>query len=315
MRRFIVIVLVFAAFSGTAAAKERTAGCVGFPRAYLRIENAIRIGAPVWNQGNQLLTYAIYRDTTRGILKELVPDDSCGQLHKALADALARAEKEHTPGSAGWDLRHGFDAFMEYVAKGDSPKYFTPRPVERAVAPYYDRDCPDIFQLVLRAERALAEGKGDDEARRMAAELKEKNACPKVMEALSAGIKKKEGAVALDRLAAGQPPPGELDEPAPILRRCTNAPALVEQITFGVVRGTPRLQEGHPDTALAVFRKAAEEAVTRFGEHGRCPEATSLLKKGLAEAKRESGDVVKAATALRQSFDSVAEAFVRAVPQ
>src|SRR5262252_7769462 len=123
MRRYIfVVVLAARALTAEtpAAAKERTAGCPGFPRALLRIETAIRLGAPIWNAGNQLATYAIYRDLTEQILKELVPDPSCGPLHAVLAGALEQARKANTAGTAGWDLRHGFDTFLDYAGKGDA---------------------------------------------------------------------------------------------------------------------------------------------------------------------------------------------------
>src|SRR5262249_14419345 len=148
VHRWLILVLLLP--SAPALAKERTAGCAGFPRAYLRVENSIRLGAPIWNQGNQLATYAVYRDTTRAMLDELIKDDACGPLFETLRGALERARKARTPGTAGWHLRHGFDAFLELVARGDSPKLPLPREVERAVAPYYDRDCPDLFQWVLR---------------------------------------------------------------------------------------------------------------------------------------------------------------------
>src|SRR5262249_44282699 len=159
-------------------------------------ENAIRLGAPTWNLGNQLGTYALYRDTTRGILADLIKDPSCGPIYDTLHGALERARKEQTPGSAGWDLRHGFDAFMEIVARGESPKLPRPMSVDRAVSPHYDRDCPDLFTWVQRAEKALADGKADEEAKKMLAELKGAGSCPKLNEALAAAIKKKQAAAA-----------------------------------------------------------------------------------------------------------------------
>src|SRR5437899_2314160 len=104
--RPLALLLVFV--PTLALAKEPTAGCPGFPRAYRRVDNAIRLGAPTWNLGNQLATYAYYRDTTRSILDDLIKDASCGPIYETLHGAFVRASKERTPGSAGWDLRHGF---------------------------------------------------------------------------------------------------------------------------------------------------------------------------------------------------------------
>ena len=310
--RWLALALVL--FPTAALAKERTAGCTGFPRAYLRIESAIRLGAPIWNQGNQLATYGLYRDTTQAILDELVKDASCGQLYETLHGAIVRAHREHTPGTAGWDLRHGFDAFMEIVARGESPKLPLPREVERPVAPYYDRDCPDLMDWVQRAEKALAAGKGDDEAKAIAAELKGKGACPRLAETLAAAVKKKQGAAALDRFIDGQPPPGDPDEPAPILRRCTNAPSMVEEITFAILRGAPRFDAGRPEACFDIYKKTAEDALARYAAGGRCEEAAKLLRKGLDEAKKDP-DVKKGAWALRHAFDAIGEQFVKSVPQ
>jgi hypothetical protein len=301
------------AAGGMASAKERTAGCAGFPRAFLRIESAIRLGAPVWNAGNQLNTYAIYRDTTEQILKELVKDGSCGPLHAVLAAALEQAHKETTPGSAGWDLRHGFDAFIEYAVKGEAPKLLAPRRVPQAEAPFYDVDCPEVFTLVLRAERALVAHRGAEEAKAMAAELGGSGRCPRIGKTLAAAVKKREGEAALDRLAKGDPPPGDSQEPAPILRRCTLAPSLLEEITFAIMRGAPRYDAGHPEACLLIYRKAAEDAISRYGERGQCPQAVSLLKNGLAEASRET-EVQKGAWALRHAFDAIGEQLVKAIP-
>jgi hypothetical protein len=310
---FLVVVSLLAA-ARPAPAKERTAGCPGFPRAFLRIENAIRLGAPVWNAGNQLATYAIYRDTTQKLLAELLPDASCGALQTTLGDALASARKARTPGSAGWDLRHGFDAVLEYVARGDSPKLRPPHPVDQTSAPPYDRDCPQLFTLVGRAERALEQGRAEAEARAMADELRREGRCPRVAEALANAVKKKAGAAALDRLAAGQAPPSEPDAPPAILDRCTLLPSLVEELTFAVIRGAPRYDDRRPDLCLGIYRKTAEEVVARYSAAGRCEEATRVLRRGLAEAQRE-GDPARAAWALRHAFDAIGEAFARAIPQ
>jgi hypothetical protein len=310
--RWLTLALVL--FPTAALAKERTAGCAGFPRAFLRIESVIRIGAPMWNQGNQLGTYALYRDTTKSILDELVKDASCGPLYETLQGALVKAHRERTPGTAGWDLRHGFDAFMEMVSRGESPKIPAPREVERPVAPFYDRDCPDLMDWVQRAEKALADGKGEDEAKAMLADLKSKAACPRLAEALAAALKKKQGAAALDRFVDGQPPPGDPDEPPAILRRCTNAPALVEVITFAILRGAPRFDAGHPEACFDIYKKTAEDVLARYATGGRCEEAAKLLRKGLDEAKKDS-DVSKGAWALRHAFDAIGEQFVKAVPQ
>ena|SRR5215831_764718 len=317
MRRYIFLATVLAllaAPTGAARAKERTAGCAGFPRALLRIESAIHMGANVWNAGNQLATYAIYRDVTQQILKELVTDQGCGPLHDVLQGALERAHKAATPGSAGWDLRHGFDTFIDFAGRGEAPKLYPPVGVDRVVAPYYGEGCRDLFALVQRAEHALGGGQAEAEARAMVRELGANGACPHVLSALTLALKKKEPAAALDRLAAGQAPPGDPEEPPAILRRCPLLPSLVEEITFAIARGAPRYDDGRPDLCLAIYRKTAESALSRYAQGGRCEEAAGLLRKGLAEAKREH-DESKGAWALRHAFDAIGQAFVRAIPQ
>jgi hypothetical protein len=165
---------------------------------------------------------------------------------------------------------------------------------------------------VQRAEAALKNGKADEEAKKMLAELS--GSCPRLHEALAAAVKKKQVAAALDRFIDGQPPSGDPEEPPPILRRCTNAPSLVEEITFAILRGAPRYDEGHPDVCLDIYKKTAEGVLARYAANGRCEEAATLLRKGLADAKKET-DVKQAAWALRHAFDAIGEKFIKAVPQ
>jgi hypothetical protein len=316
MRRYLWFTALALAMlvPGRAGAKEQTAGCPGFVRAFLRIQGGIQLGAAVWNSGNHLATYAIYRDLTVQILHDLVPDDSCGALHDVLASALDRARAQATPGGAGWDLRHGFDAFIEFVVRGDAAKLAAPRPVADVVAPPYGEQCDDLFALVRRAEGALAGGHAAEEARAIVVSLKDTGRCPAVAAALEAGLRHKQAEHALERLAAGQAPPGDPAEPPAILQRCTLLPSLVEELSFAVARGAPRFDAGRPETCLTIYREAADAALARYAKGGRCAEAARLLRKGLADAAHES-EVAKGAWALRHAFDAVAQAFASAIPQ
>jgi hypothetical protein len=296
-----------------APAKERTAGCPGFPRASLRVEGTIRLGAPVWNAGNQLATYALYRDLATALLARPISGE-CGALRAPLSDALARAHEALTPGTAGWDLRHGLDAFLEYAMRGESPKIAQPVTISGVVAPYYGDSCEGLFPLVLRAERALAEGHAAAEARAMAAELARSGMCPHVRAALQAGLDGRAPEAALDRLTMGQPPPGQPGAPAPLLDRCTLLPSLAEELAFAVLRGAPRFDDGHPERCVAVYRQAAEAAIAEYGRAGHCQAALAHVRAGMAEAKREHNPA-KAAWALRHAFDAVLEGFARVVPQ
>jgi hypothetical protein len=287
---------------------------MAFPRALLRIERAIQLGAPIWNSGNQLGTYAIYRDIAAGILSDLIKDDECGPLRGVLQEGLSRAAKASTPGTAGWDLRHAFDTLVDFVAKGDAPKLYGAKRVENVAAPYYERECPKLFSYVLRAERALAEQRAPAESKAMERELAREKTCPSLLAHLRAARGRDGAQRALEQLIAGEPPEGELGTPAPILKSCTRLPALVEDLTLTVARGAPRYDDGRPDLCLSLYKKNAEEAITRYGEGGRCGGAVEILRKGLTEAKRET-DERKAAWALRHAFDAIAQAYLQAIPR
>src|SRR5262249_8091617 len=144
------------------------------------------------------------------------------------------------------------------------------RAVDEVIAPPYGAECPDLFALVGRAERALAEGHAAEEARAIVAALRSAGTCPAVLEALADGIKHKQAEAALERLAAGQSPPGSPGAPPTILARCTLLPSLVEELSFAVSRGAPRFDAGHPDVCLDIYRTTARAVIARYGAHGRC---------------------------------------------
>jgi hypothetical protein len=297
---------------GTARAKEQSAGCPGFPRALARIQNAIRIGAPLWNRGNHLATYAIYRAVAAQVVAELVSGSACGSLQGALTQGLARAAEETTPGSAGWDLRHAFDTFVDYVLRGEAPKIYAPRPIRDVTVPFYGEGCAELQTLVRRAEAAFAQGHPAAGARQLAGELRGSGRCPGVAQALDAARTDRDAEAALDRLAAGEPPPGTPGEPAPILRRCVLLPSLLEEIAFALSRSA-RLAASPPALSRDL-RKATERTVDRYGKGGRCPEATRLLREGLAAA-RQDPDPAATVTAIQRALDRLAKALAAAVPE
>jgi hypothetical protein len=317
MRRyqFVATASVLLCLAGGAAAKERASGCPGVPVATLRIESAIRLGAPVWNAGNQLATYAIYRDLTDLLLAESIPDDRCGPLHETLLSARKQARERDTPGAAGWALRRGFDTFLEYVARGDSPKLLPVPSVDNVVAPFYDRDCPHLFDHVKHAEQALGSGAGETLAfaRTLQGALGKTGECPRLHETLGSAAARRNPAPVLRDLINGQPPPSDVDAPPAMLAGCPLLPALATDLTLAIVRGAPRFDEGHPDVCLAVYRKAATDATLRYGRAGACAAAAAELRKGLAGADR-AADVAAAAWSLRHAFDHIIEAFARAIP-
>lgn len=74
------------------------------------IQQAIAIGAPIYNAGSSLGCYRIYEGAAYKILYEL--GDRCPRLTALLRAGLAQAEADAAVDRSAWTLRYTFDAIL-----------------------------------------------------------------------------------------------------------------------------------------------------------------------------------------------------------
>lgn len=74
------------------------------------IQEAIAIGAPIYNAGSPLGCYRIYEGTAYKILWTL--EDRCPRLGALLRAGLAQAEVDGLVADKAWTLRRTFDAIL-----------------------------------------------------------------------------------------------------------------------------------------------------------------------------------------------------------
>jgi len=79
-----------------------------------RIQQAITVGAPLYNQGDIESCYRVYASAVLDIDRK-VP--SCAGPRKALLEGLSNADHEDGWGNKAWALRDSFDSVLELVAR------------------------------------------------------------------------------------------------------------------------------------------------------------------------------------------------------
>ena len=100
-----------------------------------RIQEAIAVGAPLYNEGQHEACYRIYDSTAR----ELVRRGSCPGLAKILDEGLARADSAADATPKAWALRDAFDALVDVVDRRErrsgvqASEHPLPHPPPRAV--------------------------------------------------------------------------------------------------------------------------------------------------------------------------------------
>ncbi|MFO0551245.1 MAG: serine/threonine-protein kinase [Polyangiaceae bacterium] len=98
--------------SGNAALAATSSAFVGAPEEVLEaIVQAIRVGAPAYNEGRVELCARIYRDTAQGLRDRLVATGAAPAIAGHLEAAL-RAAANRNPPEAAWIFRHAFDAIL-----------------------------------------------------------------------------------------------------------------------------------------------------------------------------------------------------------
>lgn len=77
--------------------------------AAARIDEAIKVGVPVYNSGDHEGCYLIYAETARRLVGTA---GECKLLDQTLGRALAQAEQDRTASEKAWTMRHAFDRIL-----------------------------------------------------------------------------------------------------------------------------------------------------------------------------------------------------------
>lgn len=80
------------------------------------IEQAIKIGAPLYNDGNHEACYRIYAAAALDLNRTLA---ACPGPKRALLDGVARAEKQPSWSSKAWAMRDAFDGVLLVMSRAD----------------------------------------------------------------------------------------------------------------------------------------------------------------------------------------------------
>src|SRR6185312_2075130 len=127
------------------------AGCAAPDLAKFRdrINEAISVGAPLYNEGQHEACYRVYDSTARELVRR---GGQCPGAAKILDEGLARADRAVDATPKAWALRDAFDSLLDVVerqeegAHDEPPPHALPHPPPRAV-PHHPvtllRDCSD----------------------------------------------------------------------------------------------------------------------------------------------------------------------------
>jgi serine protease Do len=86
------------------------------------VEEAINVGAPVYNQHHFAACYHIYEGAALDLEKRLPA--SCPGPRKAMREGRARAQKLDDPSAQAWAMRDAFDGLTSVITRkvrGSSP--------------------------------------------------------------------------------------------------------------------------------------------------------------------------------------------------
>lgn len=78
------------------------------------IEEAISLGAPLYNEGKIEMCYRLYEGTANDLARKL---QGCSGVKKALGDGVAKAQAEKTPKEQAWAMRDTFDGLLLVIEK------------------------------------------------------------------------------------------------------------------------------------------------------------------------------------------------------
>ena len=81
------------------------------------IEQAIKLGAPLYNDGNHEACYRIYAAAALDVNRTLA---ACPGPKRALLDGVARAEKSQSWSSKAWAMRDAFDGVLHAISRFDA---------------------------------------------------------------------------------------------------------------------------------------------------------------------------------------------------
>jgi len=85
------------------------------------IDEAIKVGAPLYNEGNHEACYRIYAATALDINRKL---ESCNGPKRALLDGVERADKIVGWSDKAWAMRDAFDGVLEVIARSEGGRSF-----------------------------------------------------------------------------------------------------------------------------------------------------------------------------------------------
>lgn len=81
------------------------------------VAEAIRVGAPLYNEGNHEACYRVYEGTAMRLEREV----ECNGLREALGQGLLRASTEESYTSKAWAMRDAFDGILDVIGRRKAP--------------------------------------------------------------------------------------------------------------------------------------------------------------------------------------------------
>jgi hypothetical protein len=77
------------------------------------IDQAIKVGAPLFNSGDHEGCYRLYADTAEKLGEHI---QGCSRIKAILRKGLLDAERDETPTQKAWTMRHAFDRILGMIA-------------------------------------------------------------------------------------------------------------------------------------------------------------------------------------------------------
>jgi hypothetical protein len=79
------------------------------------LQDAIEVGAPLYNEGKVAACYQIYEGAAADLTHRLAP--SCVGPKRALTEGQKRAAKLDDPSAQAWAMRDSFDGMLELLER------------------------------------------------------------------------------------------------------------------------------------------------------------------------------------------------------
>lgn len=270
------------------------------------IEQAILLGAPLYNAGDHAACRASYERTATEIMKAgLEP----AAVLARLAAALRRASTRTSPTEAAWDLRYAFDDLLATELELPAGDVLAVElPLFRAIADR--REAEGALDIV--GDYAVAFARG------LAGKLQGDPARAASVAALGDAIARADargaGASALPVLGpllasigTEGPRPTQSGRPsaAPVSlpTRAAVADDTRERILRAIRVGAPAYNEGRPEVCARVYRDAAKEILDGTRNDASAEGVTRYLERALRDASGRAPN--DAAWVLRHAFDAI----------